>query len=182
MTITLKLRAKASKKTNLHQLIIRINDGKDYRKEISMPLYVDKQHWIQKNKSLKETHQNYEDTTELLNKLKSKCQYALDKFNLKRFTRQQVIDHIQGKSNFKDIISFINSVIKENRKPVTYEDYREKYLAFEGVVSPDKSLTFEDFIVGSYDFFESYFKYGKQKVQVEGKWTKTTYSTRITAA
>lgn len=181
MTITLKLRAKASKKTNLHQLIIRINDGKDYRKEISMPLYVDKQHWIQKNKSLKETHQNYEDTTELLNKLKSKCQYALDKFNLKRFTRQQVIDHIQGKSNFKDIISFINSVIKENRKPVTYEDYREKYLAFEGVVSPDNSLTFEDFIVGSYDFFESYFKYGKQKVQVEGKWTKTTYSTRITA-
>ena len=181
MTITFKLRKKKSSKTGKNQVIVRVNDGREFRKDISFDLHVFEEHWNSSNKTLKSTHPYYEDTVEILDDLKSKASVALNKYNLKRFSRQDVIDHIQGKSDFESVSSFMHSVMKlskTNRQ--TFSDYVEKYESVEGVISPDRELTFEDWIRGHYNYFETFYNFAKAKIK-EGVWSPVTYKTRVTA-
>ena len=143
-----------------------MNDGREFRRDISLDLHVFEEHWNSSNKTLKSTHPYYEDTVEILDDLKSKASVALNKYNLKRFSRQDVIDHIQGKSDFETVRSFIHSVMKlskTNRQ--TYSDYVEKYEAVEKVISPDRELTFEDWIRGHYNYFETFYNFAKDKIK-----------------
>lgn len=181
MTIAFKLRKKKSAKTGKNQVIVRVNDGREFRKDISLDLHVFEEHWNSSSKTLKSTHPYYEDTVEILDDLKSKASVALNKYNLKRFSRQDVIDHIQGKSDFETVRSFMHSVMKlskTNRQ--TYNDYVEKYDAVEKVISPDRELTFEDWIRGHYNYFETFYNFAKDKIK-KGDWSPVTYKTRVTA-
>lgn len=181
MTITFKLRKKKSSKTGKNQVIVRVNDGREFRRDISLDLHVFEEHWNSSSKTLKSTHPYYEDTVEILDDLKSKASVALNKYNLKRFSRQDVIDHIQGKSDFETVRSFIHSVMKLSKTNVqTYNDYVEKYDAVEKVISPDRELTFEDWIRGHYNYFETFYNFAKDKIK-KGDWSPVTYKSRISA-
>jgi hypothetical protein len=181
MTITFKLRKKKSTKTGKNQVIVRVNDGREFRKDISLDLHVYEEHWNSSNKTLKSTHPYYEDTVEILDDLKNKASVALNKYNLKRFSRQDVIDHMQGKSDFETVRSFMHSVMKlskTNRQ--TYKDYEEKYDAVEKVISPNRELTFEDWIRGYYNYFETFYNFAKDKIK-NGDWSPVTYKSRVSA-
>jgi len=181
MTITFKLRKKKSAKTGKNQVIVRVNDGREFRRDISLDLHVFEEHWNSSSKTLKSTHPYYEDTVEILDDLKSKASVALNKYNLKRFSRQDVIDHIQGKSDFETVRSFIHSVVKLSKTNVqTYNDYVEKYDAVEKVISPDRELTFEDWIRGHYNYFETFYNFAKDKIK-KGDWSPVTYKSRVYA-
>ena len=180
MTIRFLLPKRISKKTGLATLVIRIYDGRDYQKKIWTKLGINSEYWDSKKETIKKGHLNYEDTLAILNKWKTKASYAEKKYTLDRFTRQQVVDHILGKSDF-DSITFIDTVIKETKSNQAYLDYREKYKSFQKVVKPSAELTFDDFLKGSYNLFEKFYLHGKNKVQKEYKWTPITYTSRIEA-
>lgn len=181
MTIRFLLPKRISKKTGLATLVIRIYDGRDYQKKIWTKLGINSEYWNSKKETIKKGHPNYEDTLAILNKWKTKASYAEKKYTLDRFTRQQVVDHILGKSDFDSILTFIDTVIKETKSNQAYLDYREKYKAFQKVVKPSAELTFDDFLKGSYNLFEKFYLHGKDKVQKEYKWTPITYTSRIEA-
>lgn len=181
MTIRFLLPKRISKKTGLATLVIRIYDGRDYQKKIWTKLGINSEYWDSKKETIKKGHLNYEDTLAILNKWKTKASYAEKKYTLDRFTRQQVVDHILGKSDFDSILTFIDTVIKETKSNQAYLDYREKYKSFQKVVKPSAELTFDDFLKGSYNLFEKFYLHGKNKVQKEYKWTPITYTSRIEA-
>lgn len=181
MTIRFLLPKRISKKTGLATLVIRIYDGRDYQKKIWTKLGINSEYWNSKKETIKKGHLNYEDTLAILNKWKTKASYAEKKYTLDRFTRQQVVDHILGKSDFDSILTFIDTVIKETKSNQAYLDYREKYKSFQKVVKPSAELTFDDFLKGSYNLFEKFYLHGKNKVQKEYKWTPITYTSRIEA-
>ena len=181
MTIRFLLPKRISKKTGLATLVIRIYDGRDYQKKIWTKLGINSEYWDSKKETIKKGHLNYEDTLAILNKWKTKASYAEKKYTLDRFTRQQVVDHILGKSDFDSILTFIDTVIKETKSNQAYLDYREKYKAFQKVVKPSAELKFDDFLKGSYNLFEKFYLHGKNKVQKEYKWTPITYTSRIEA-
>lgn len=181
MTIRFLLPKRISKKTGLATLVIRIYDGRDYQKKIWTKLGINSEYWNSKKETIKKGHLNYEDTLAILNKWKTKASYAEKKYTLDRFTRQQVVEHILGKSDFDSILTFIDTVIKETKSNQAYLDYREKYKSFQKVVKPSAELTFDDFLKGSYNLFEKFYLHGKNKVQKEYKWTPITYTSRIEA-
>jgi hypothetical protein len=67
---------------------------------------------------------------------------------------------------------------KTNRQ--TYKDYEEKYDAVEKVISPNRELTFEDWIRGYYNYFETFYNFAKDKIK-NGDWSPVTYKSRVSA-
>ena len=181
MKISIYPKNRTSKKHKKNVLIARVNDGREFRPEVYTNVFIDINHWDKKRQTIKPTHPEYEDTIEIISALKKRCELAQKKYTLDRFTRQQVVEHILGKSNFDSILTFIDTVIKETKSNQAYLDYREKYKAFQKVVKPSAELKFDDFLKGSYNLFEKFYLHGKNKVQKEYKWTPITYTSRIEA-
>lgn len=123
MTIRLKLDPRA-RKDNTHTILIKIVDGREYRKKISTDLKIEKRFWDDHKERVKNTYDNDRILNKQLDDLQVKIRTALDKYHAKQFTRQQVVSYVSGITDFDTVDGYIDTVIKNSRSKPTYIDYR----------------------------------------------------------
>ncbi|WP_019671197.1 phage integrase SAM-like domain-containing protein [Eudoraea adriatica] len=123
MTIRLTLDPRL-RKDNTNTILIKIGDGRNYRKKLSTPLKIEKRFWDDKKERVKNTYKNSRILNKELDELNAKIRIALDKYSAKQFTRQQVVSYVSGKTDFDTVDGYIETVIKNSREKPTYIDYR----------------------------------------------------------
>lgn len=123
MTIRLLLDPRL-RKDDTHTILIKIVDGKEYRKKISTPLTIEKRFWDKHKERVKNTYENSQILNKKLDELNVKIRTALDKYATKQFTRKQVVAYVSGKTDFDTVDGYIETVIKNSRTKPTYIDYR----------------------------------------------------------
>ena len=108
-----------------------------------------------------------------------KIHTALNRFETRQFTYNQVISYLKGEIDYGSVDKYIDSVIKESRTSYTYNDYKsilgafKKHLGYDteytkdehGNKTPNYEVTFNEF--SSYETLDK-FKRGAEKNGIAG--------------
>ena len=151
-----------------------INDGK-WSKYFPTDIKANPKYWL-KSKEVSEKHPYFEDINIRLQDLKNKIHYAINKFQNKRFTRQQVINYMAGKSDYSTVLSYVDTVMREKKSDQNHKYLRSCVRSFENVLG--YTLTFEDLMANSEDIFETYNITWKKRIK-SGKAKATSYNTYV---
>ena len=141
MVIGLRLHRRNDTINPMVKLRYRITDGRKFRKEYKTDIWVNAKYWLASQKLVSSLHPNSEDVNRQLKALKDKIFEATNKFNTKRFNREQVINYIEGKSDYSSLKSYVETVLKDVKSNQTYVNYRGNLNAVETAIG--RKLTFE---------------------------------------
>jgi len=155
------------------KLRYRITDGRKFRKEYKTDIWVNAKYWLASQKLVSSLHPNSEDVNRQLKALKDKIFEATNKFNTKRFNREQVINYIEGKSDYSSLKSYVETVLKDVKSNQTYVNYRGNLNAVETAIG--RKLTFELLHQESYQMFEKFYNISKQRIK-EGTFSAKSYN------
>ena len=92
MKITIKLRSNVNK-SGLQELRIRINSGRDFRKDYDTKLFVDARYWQPQQLKVSNKHSNFIDINRRIKEFKDRIYEANNKFNIGMFEIQRLIPH-----------------------------------------------------------------------------------------
>ena len=179
MKITIKLRSNVNK-SGLQELRIRINSGRDFRKDYDTKLFVDARYWQPQQLKVSNKHSNFIDINRRIKEFKDRIYEANNKFNIGMFGNTQVLEYIKGKSRFGSIDEFIETSIKNGKSDVTYKDYLYKYKGFKKHIGRKTLMTFSEFHMDSYSIFAKFQRVCKQKIK-KGEMSASTYKGYVTA-
>ena len=153
----------------------RINDGK-FRKFYATKIKVNPKYWLKKHVEVSELHPAFQDVNKLLQDLKSKKFEAEQKFKDGRFTRQQVINFMSGKSDYSGLMAYNETVLKDKKSDQNYVYLRSCIRSFESTLGIE--VTFEELIANGYNLFEDYFNACKKRIKAD-EFSASSYNSYI---
>ena len=135
--------------------------GVENRRQVHTKIILDSQYWGANG--LKRTHPNYTTIRKAIQVYQDRIQKGEDMFYSKQISLEQFKLFVEGKSDFSSILKYIETEIKETRKPVTYKDYLSTYKTFKRHLGlSNKPLRFEDITIKLLkDFKRLYLATGK---------------------
>jgi len=109
-----------------------------------------------RNWRVKKSNPNQLELNKALEDAREKIHTALNRFETKQFTYNQVISYLKGEIDYGSVDKYIDSVIKESRTSYTYNDYRAILNAFKKHLSipKDQQVTFTEF--SSYEVLDRF--------------------------
>ena len=116
--------------------------GNQITKDTNITLY--KEYWDKKAERVSVDHPASEEINRALQKLKAKRDTALTKFENGTINFDGVIRHLLSKGNSSEILNYIDTRIKDSRRDVTYQDYRDKFGGLLKLTGSKKDLKFTD--------------------------------------
>ncbi len=177
MTINVQFHNRGDLISKFRTVRYRINDGK-FRKDYSTNIKIDPKYWSKKHKEVSELHPHFEDINRQLQELKNKIFEAENKFKNKRFTRQQVINYMEGKADFSSLIAYCDTVLKDKKSDQNYRYFRNSIRAIESQIG--YPLTFEELLANGQEIFEDYYNSSKKRVK-EKTLSPSSYNSYIKA-
>jgi hypothetical protein len=122
-------------------------EHQDNRNYINTGIKAPKKDIDSKNWRVKKSNANQLELNKALESAREKIHTALNRFETKQFTYNQVVSYLKGEIDYGSVDSYIDSVIKESRSDATYLDYRNTLNAFKHHLSIEKStkVTFKEF-------------------------------------
>ena len=126
------------------EIYIDLQYGRDNRKIVFTEILLFEKDFNIDKEEIKRSHSNYKSLREALKVFKQRVEEGEDKFLDKQITFDQFYLFVEGKSDFSSIDDYIETEIKNSRKPVTYNDYRNAYNAFKLHLGIKKKLKFEE--------------------------------------
>jgi len=117
--------------------------GAENRKQVHTKILLHSKYWGKKG--LKREHPNYKTLRRAIETYLDRIKKGEDMFYANDISLEQFKLFVEGKSDFSGILKYIDTEIKQTRKPVTYNDYRSTYLTFKTHLGlKNKPLRFED--------------------------------------
>jgi hypothetical protein len=109
-----------------------------------------------RNWRVKKSNPNQLELNKALEDAREKIHTALNRFETKQFTYNQVISYLKGEIDYGSVDKYIDSVIKESRTSYTYNDYRAILNAFKKHLNipKDHQVTFTEF--SSYEVLDRF--------------------------
>jgi len=178
MKTTIKLRSNKNR-FGLQEIRIRINSGRDFRKDYDTKLFIDNRYWLPTQLKVSNKHPNFIDINRKIKDFKDRIYDATNKYNVGMFGNTQVLEYIKGKSRFDSIDSFIDTSIKNGKTDATYKDYNYKYMGFKKHLGRKTPMTFSEFHIDSYSIFAKFQRVCKQKIK-KGEMSASTYKGYVT--
>lgn len=164
---------------------------KDKRDRINTGIKVLTKDVDTRNWRVKKSNPNQLELNKALEDAREKIHTALNRFETKQFTYNQVVSYLKGEIDYGSVDKYIDSVIKESRTSYTYNDYKsilgafKKHLGYDteytkdehGNKTPNYEVTFNEF--SSYEILDK-FKRGAEKNGIAGT-TINSYFNKIRA-
>ncbi|MBL6590629.1 MAG: phage integrase SAM-like domain-containing protein [Flavobacteriaceae bacterium] len=140
---------------------LQYGSGAENRRQVHTKILLDSQYWG--SKGLKRTHPNYITIRKAIESYEERIKKGEDMFYAKQISLEQFKLYVEGKSDFSSILKYIETEIKQSRKPVTYKDYLSTYKTFKTHLGlSNKALRFEDITIKLLkDFKRLYLATGK---------------------
>lgn len=121
-----------------------------------------------RNWRVKKSNPNQLELNKALEDAREKIHTALNRFETKQFTYNQVVSYLKGEIDYGSVDKYIDSVIKESRTSYTYNDYKsilgafKKHLGYDteytkdehGNKTPNYEVTFNEF--SSYEILDKF--------------------------
>ena len=109
-----------------------------------------------RNWRVKKSNPNQSELNKALEDAREKIHTALNRFETKQFTYNQVISYLKGEIDYGSVDKYIDSVIKESRTSYTYNDYRAILNAFKKHLNipKEQQVTFTEF--SSYEVLDRF--------------------------
>lgn len=109
-----------------------------------------------RNWRVKKSNPNQLELNKALEDAREKIHTALNRFETKQFTYNQVISYLKGEIDYGSVDKYIDSVIKESRTSYTYNDYRAILNAFKKHLNipKEQQVTFTEF--SSYEVLDRF--------------------------
>ena len=109
-----------------------------------------------RNWRVKKSNPNQLELNKALEDAREKIHTALNRFETKQFTYNQVISYLKGEIDYGSVDKYIDSVIKESRTSYTYNDYKSILGAFKKHLNIplDQQVTFTEF--SSYEVLDRF--------------------------
>jgi len=109
-----------------------------------------------RNWRVKKSNLNQSELNKALEDAREKIHTALNRFETKQFTYNQVISYLKGEIDYGSVDKYIDSVIKESRTSYTYNDYRAILNAFKKHLNipKEQQVTFTEF--SSYEVLDRF--------------------------
>jgi hypothetical protein len=109
-----------------------------------------------RNWRVKKSNPNQLELNKALEDAREKIHTALNRFETKQFTYNQVISYLKGEIDYGSVDRYIDSVIKESRTSYTYNDYRAILNAFKKHLNipKEQQVTFTEF--SSYEVLDRF--------------------------
>lgn len=149
MVITLKVDS-AIKKNGSQSIYYKVSHGKSgsigqIRKRVYTGIGVSVKQFDVKNFRAKSKHPNQQIINVKIDELRSIKSLCETKFEAGHYTIEQVINHLSGKADVESVDSYIETIVKEQKKNVTYKDYQSTLRAFKKHLGIDRPVTFNEF-------------------------------------
>ena len=129
---------------------------KDKRDRINTGIKVLTKDVDTRNWRIKKSNPNQLELNKALEDAREKIHTALNRFETKQFTYNQVVSYLKGEIDYGSVDKYINSVIKESRTSYTYNDYKSILGAFKKHLNipTDQEVTFTEF--SSYEVLDRF--------------------------
>lgn len=149
MVITLKVDS-VIKKNGSQSIYYKVSHGKSgsigqIRKRVYTGIGVSIKQFDVKNFRAKSKHPNQQIINVKIDELRSIKSLCETKFEAGHYTIEQVINHLSGKADVESVDSYIETIVKEQKKNVTYKDYQSTLRAFKKHLGIDRPVTFNEF-------------------------------------
>ena len=130
--------------------------GSKQRKFVSTGIKAPKKDIDSKNWRVKKSNPNQLELNKALEDAREKIHTALNRFETKQFTYNQVVSYLKGEIDYGSVDKYIDSVIKESRTSYTYNDYKSILGAFKKHLNIplDQQVTFTEF--SSYEVLDRF--------------------------
>ena len=139
------------------ELYIDLQYGRENRKIVFTGIILFDKDFNSEREEIKRSHPNYKSLREALKLFKQRIEEGEDKFLDKQITFDQYYLFIQGKSDFTSIDDYLNTEIKNTRKPVTYRDYNFAWKAFKLHLGIKRKIKFDEINTKLLKDFKRYF-------------------------
>ena len=150
MVITLKVDKRVNKE-NLSTVFFYIVNGKSgtvsqIRRKVYLSIKVNSKQFDLKNFRAKPNHSNQEIINEALRKHKERKRVCETKFEAGLYNIDQVVEHLKGSSDIKNVDDYLHTIIKESRTYTTYIDLVNTLNAFKKHLGYDRgrSISFNE--------------------------------------
>jgi hypothetical protein len=175
MTITLRFRNdndRYGRQTIRYDITHTDSQGNKNRKFVSTGIKIKTKDVAITNWRVKKSNPNQQELNKALESARKKIHTALNRFETKQFTYNQVVSFLKGEIDYGSVDKYINSVIKESRTSYTYNDYKAVLNAFKKHldISREQEITFSEF--SSYETLDRF----KRKALNKGIATSTINS------
>ena len=129
---------------------------KDKRHRINTGIKVLTKDVDSRNWRVKKSNPNQLELNKALEDAREKIHTALNRFETKQFTYNQVVSYLKGEIDYGSVDKYIDSVIKESRTSYTYNDYRAILNAFKKHLNipKEQQVTFTEF--SSYEVLDRF--------------------------
>ena len=122
---------------------LQYGKGAENRKQIHTKILIHSKYWGKKG--LKRDHPNYRTIRRAIDSYEERIKKGEDMFYANDISLEQFKLYVEGKSDFSGILKYIDTEIKQTRKPVTYLDYRKNFITFKTHLGlKNKPMRFED--------------------------------------
>lgn len=159
MTITLRFKGKTDRydrDTLRFDISHTDGQGRKQRKFVNSGIKVAKKDFDARNIRVKKSNPNQLELNQALVDARDKIHTALNRFETRQFTLNQVVSYLKGEIDYGSVDKYIDSVIKESRTSYTYNDYKSILGAFKKHLNipKDQEVTFTEF--SSYEVLDRF--------------------------
>ena len=158
MTITLSFKKKVDRynRDTIRYYVVHSSTSGLKRSYINTGIKVSVKDVDSRNWRVKKSNPNQLELNKALEDAREKIHTALNRFETKQFTYNQVVSYLKGEIDYGSVDKYIDSVIKESRTSYTYNDYRAILNAFKKHlnISKEQQVTFTEF--SSYEVLDRF--------------------------
>ena len=114
-----------AKSNGTYPLAIRLSASRKMRKDIYLPLSVQREHFNKKLFKCKNTHPAYIPINKSIEKYKSRIDEAINRFMAGNFSFNQVVGYIKGELQMGSLDEFVETYFKRFKSDQAYTDYSD---------------------------------------------------------